>query len=120
VAGALALLLQCAVARLALASEVNLAVAIADRWKLAAPVLGVVFAAAIIATDLAEFAGIAVGLQLFFGFTRHCSANWTARRDARVCIERREFAETRAYVNRLVMAGCGRYGFSGSVFASFG
>jgi len=67
VAGALALLLQCAVARLALATGVNLAVAIAERWKRAAPALGLVFAAAIVATDLAEFAGIAVGLQLIFG-----------------------------------------------------
>jgi manganese transport protein len=67
VAGALALLLQCAVARLGLASGVNLAVAIAERWKRGAPALGLVFAAAIVATDLAEFAGIAVGLQLIFG-----------------------------------------------------
>ena len=33
VAGALALLLQCAVARLALASGINIATAIAERWK---------------------------------------------------------------------------------------
>ena len=67
VAGALALLLQCAVARLALASGIDLATAIAERWKTAAPALGWVFAAAIVATDLAEFAEIAVGLQLVFG-----------------------------------------------------
>lgn len=67
VASALALLLQCAVAHLALASGEDLATMIAQRWRTAAPVLGVAFAAAIVATDFAEFAGIAVGLQLIFG-----------------------------------------------------
>jgi Mn2+/Fe2+ NRAMP family transporter len=61
VAGALALLLQCAVARLALATGKDLAKSIAEHWNKAAPALGILYAGAIVATDLAEFAGIRGG-----------------------------------------------------------
>jgi manganese transport protein len=66
VAGAIAMVLQLGAARIALVTGEDLATLIAERWKSAAPLLGILFEAAIIATDLAEFAGIVVGIQLIF------------------------------------------------------
>jgi manganese transport protein len=66
VAGAIALILQLGSARIALLTGEDLASLISARWSGAAPILGALFEVAIIATDLAEFAGIVVGIQLLF------------------------------------------------------
>jgi manganese transport protein len=66
VAGIIAMVLQLACARLAIVSGDDLATAICKRWKRAAPWLGLTVEAAVMATDLAEFAGIVVGLELLF------------------------------------------------------
>ena len=66
-ASAIAVVLQMAVARVTLALRLDLATAIATRWPRLRRPFGVMFAAATMATDLAEFAGTALGLHLLFG-----------------------------------------------------
>jgi manganese transport protein len=65
-ASAIALILQLGSARLAIATGDDLASLISIRWPNAAPIFGALFELAVIATDVAEFAGIVVGIRLLF------------------------------------------------------
>lgn len=65
-ANLLAIALQIAVVRLALLTGEDLASAVARRWPRAVPYLWSIFQGSAIATDLAEFTGIVLGLQLLF------------------------------------------------------
>lgn len=74
-----------------------------------------VFAAAIVATDLAEFAGIAVGLQLIFGLPLAIAALVGLLGVMLVFIlNAGSLRRLERLVNRIVMAGCGRHGLSGT------
>jgi len=64
-AGAIAVVFQLGCARLATAERTDLALMISRRWPTAAPYLGILFEIAVIATDVAEFAGIAWESSLF-------------------------------------------------------
>lgn len=63
-ANLIALALQVAVVRLAVLTGEDLASAIARRWPRARPLLWLVFQGSVVATDLAEFTGIVLGIQL--------------------------------------------------------
>ena len=65
-ANLLAIGLQVAVVKLTIISGEDLATSIARRWPRLAPPLWAVFQGAAIATDLAEFTGIVLGIQLLF------------------------------------------------------
>src|ERR1700676_2688931 len=62
-ANAIAIVLQVAVTRVTIATGEDLATLIARRWQRFKAAFLVVFQGAIIATDLAEFTGIVLGLQ---------------------------------------------------------
>lgn len=66
VANAIAIVLQCAVTRLAIITGTDLATAVAVRWPSIAPFVWPVFQGAAITTDFAEFTGIVLGLELLF------------------------------------------------------
>lgn len=68
-ANVIAIVLQVAVSELTIATGEDLATLTARRWPRLAPALWVVFQGAAVATDLAEFAGIVLGVQLL----THCS-----------------------------------------------
>lgn len=63
-ANLIALALQVAVVRLAVLTGKDLASAIARRWPRAKTLLWLIFQGSIVATDLAEFTGIVLGIQL--------------------------------------------------------
>jgi len=63
-ANLIAVALQVAVVRLAVLTNEDLASAIARRWPRARPSLWLVFQSSAIATDLAEFTGIVLGIQM--------------------------------------------------------
>ncbi len=65
-ASAIALILQIGSAQLAIVTGDDLASLISRRWPRASAPLGALFELAVIATDVAEFAGIVVGLRLLF------------------------------------------------------
>jgi manganese transport protein len=65
-ASIIALILQISSAQLAIVTGDDLASLISRRWPKMAVWLGALFELAIIATDVAEFAGIVVGLRLLF------------------------------------------------------
>jgi manganese transport protein len=69
VANAIAIVLQLAVSELTISTGSDLATLIAQRFPRASNAFWVVFQGAAIATDLAEFSGIVLGVQLLF----HCS-----------------------------------------------
>jgi manganese transport protein len=64
VANLMATALQIAVVRLAALTGEDLATTMASRWPKFAPMLWCVFQGAAVATDLAEFSGVVLGLQL--------------------------------------------------------
>jgi manganese transport protein len=72
-ANAIAIVLQVAVTRVTIASGEDLATLIARRWKRFSGAFLVAFQGAIVATDLAEFTGIVLGMQLLF----HLSLAWS-------------------------------------------
>lgn len=65
-ANAIAIVLQIAVTRVTIATGSDLATLIATRWTRYRVAFWATFQGAIIATDLAEFTGIVLGLQLLF------------------------------------------------------
>jgi len=66
VANAIAVVLQIAVTRVTIATGQDLATLIANRWPRFRMAFWATFQGAVIATDLAEFTGIVLGLQLLF------------------------------------------------------
>jgi manganese transport protein len=68
-AGAMALIVQIAVAKLAVHTGRDLGQLIAERWKPGIPFFWAVFQVAAMATDLAEFSGIVLGLQMLCGLS---------------------------------------------------
>ena len=68
-ANAIAVVLQLAVSRVTIATGEDLATLISRRWKRSATAFWLIFQGAAIATDIAEFSGIVLGVQLLF----HCS-----------------------------------------------
>jgi manganese transport protein len=66
-ANLIAIVMQLAVTRVTIATGEDLATLIARRWKRWAPALWATFQGAVVATDLAEFTGIVLGIQLLFG-----------------------------------------------------
>lgn len=73
-AGALAIVLQILAVRLGAATGRDLATLIAERWPRGARSFWAVAFGSAIATDLAEFTGIAIGLHLLFGLALAPSA----------------------------------------------
>jgi manganese transport protein len=69
VANVIAVVLQVAVSELTIATGQDLGTLIAQRWPRAAKPLWMIFQGAAIATDISEFSGIVLGVQLLF----HCS-----------------------------------------------
>jgi manganese transport protein len=65
-ANAIAVVLQIAVTRVTIATGDDLATLIAARWPRWRPAFWTAFQSAVVATDLAEFTGIVLGLQLLF------------------------------------------------------
>jgi manganese transport protein len=65
-ANAIAVLVQLAVTRVTIATGMDFATLIRERWSKAAIPLWIVFEGAVIATDVAEFTGITLGAQLLF------------------------------------------------------
>lgn len=72
-ANAIAVVLQVAVTRVTIATGDDLATLIATRWPRWRPAFWAAFQSAVVATDLAEFTGIVLGLQLLF----HLSLAWS-------------------------------------------
>ncbi|GAC1547747.1 MAG: Nramp family divalent metal transporter [Vulcanimicrobiaceae bacterium] len=73
-AGALAVVLQILAVRLGAATRKDLATLIAERWPRAARSFWAIAFGSAVATDLAEFTGIAIGLHLLFGLALAPSA----------------------------------------------
>ena len=73
-AGALAVVLQILAVRLGAATRTDLATLIASRWPRSARSFWAIAFGSAIATDLAEFTGIAIGLHLLFGLALMPSA----------------------------------------------
>lgn len=69
VANAIAVVLQLAVSQVTIATGEDLATLISRRWRSATTAFWVIFQGAAIATDVAEFSGIVLGIELLF----HCS-----------------------------------------------
>lgn len=73
-AGALAIVLQILAVRLGAATRTDLATLIAVRWPRVARTFWAIAFGSAVATDLAEFTGIAIGLHLLFGLALAPSA----------------------------------------------
>ncbi len=69
VANAIAIVLQIAVSEVTIATGEDLGTSIARRWPRASKALWTLFQGAAVATDVSEFSGIVLGVQLLF----HCS-----------------------------------------------
>jgi manganese transport protein len=72
-ANAIAIVLQMAVAHVTISTGKSLAILMADRWPAAKTTFWVVFQATAIATDLAEFTGIVLGIELVFRLSIYAS-----------------------------------------------
>jgi manganese transport protein len=66
VASAIAIVLQMAVSELTIATGEDLATLISRRWPRLSPTFWAIFQGAAVATDVAEFSGIVLGVQLLF------------------------------------------------------
>jgi manganese transport protein len=66
IANVIAVVLQLAVTKVTIVTGSDLATLISRRWKNARTIFWLVFQGAAIATDLAEFGGVVLGLQLLF------------------------------------------------------
>ena len=69
VASAIAIVLQLAVSELTIATGEDLATLISRRWPRCSSLFWAIFQGAAVATDVAEFSGIVLGVELLF----HCS-----------------------------------------------